>query len=181
MTVVVTTIERHSKSVIVKQSQQLVDLFLQVLDLRRTQSFLSEDARFTEEQMDTISQKSNGAIISMIYKLNDTTFRPLFGQISDWATSSVTKKEGRIFRKISWYSLLQAFFGTLKVRFRVSLTPTRSLQYLKSIVTSYASFIVNDAADILSSFEPYQPSSTRLWGFLIDTLSAAFEHDQDGQ
>ena len=111
-----TLIQRHSKSIIMKYSQQLVGLFLQVLDLRRIQESLPEDGRFTDEQTDSIEQALNRAIIQMIYKLNDTNFRPLFSQMSDWATSSISKKEGKVFRKISWYSFLQAFFGTLKVR-----------------------------------------------------------------
>lgn len=77
------------------------------------------EPRDIEEVEDTI----NEVAIKMIYKLNDTTFRPLFVKLTEWATTGLPKKDalGRIMRLTTFYKFLQTFFGTLKVRDEAAL------------------------------------------------------------
>ena len=111
-------VERSSKAVIVKHSQLLTDLLIQVFDIRRIQANASSDKAFDEEDVEQVEQALNEAAIKMIYKLNDTHFRPLFSRIMDWATCSLSKRDtrGRLSRLTTWYTFLHHFFDTLKVK-----------------------------------------------------------------
>ena len=52
---------------------------------------------------------------------------------------------------------------------------------LKSIVTSYTAFIIDDAVDILKEPPLNDEESLLLWRQVILTLLRTFEHDQDGK
>ena len=101
----------------------------------------------------------------MIYKLNDASFRPVFLQIVEWTGTGLPKsdKSGRALRQYSVYGFLEAFFDNLK-----------------SIVTNYATYIVDDAVKILQSASPKSSEQRQLWARVISTLTRTFEHDQDG-
>lgn len=51
----------------------------------------------------------------------------------------------------------------------------------KSIVTSYAAFIIDDAVEILKEGLLNDEDSLLLWRQVILTLHRTFEHDQDGK
>lgn len=99
----------------------------------------------------------------MIYKFNDATFRPIFSNLIEWA-SSLPKKEkvGRALRLQSIYSFMAVFFDNLK-----------------SIVTNYATYLLDDAVEILRSVDPKDDISKELWSRVLRTLTKCFEHDQD--
>ena len=52
---------------------------------------------------------------------------------------------------------------------------------LESIVTTYASFIIDDAVEILKDVSLNDEDSILLWRQVILTLQRTFEHDQDGK
>ena len=52
---------------------------------------------------------------------------------------------------------------------------------LKSIVTSYAAFIIDDAVEILKDVPLNDEDSLLLWRQVVLTLQRTFEHDQDGK
>jgi U3 small nucleolar RNA-associated protein 10 len=87
-------------------------------------------------------------------------------ELVDWATNGVSKADaqGQILRLTSFYKFLQSFFGTLK-----------------SIVTSYASYIIENVIEVLEFARPNVNESKDLWLAAVRTLNAAFEHDQDGK
>lgn len=89
-------------------------LILNAFDLRRTKLLKP----YSEQEVESIESSINDMTIKMIYKLNDSTFRPLFVQLTEWATSEISKTDtaGRIARLTTFYKLLDTFFGTLKVR-----------------------------------------------------------------
>ncbi|MCJ1435688.1 snoRNA-binding rRNA-processing protein utp10 [Xylographa pallens] len=157
-------IERLSKSAIAKQSQSLLNLLLKVFDLRRVQCSPRTAESYENEEMDEVEKIIDEVAIKMIYKLNDATFRPLFIRILEWATTPTSKKEkqGKVYRQISWYTFLNTFFDTLQ-----------------SIVTSYASFIIEDAVEVLNTISIKNPDTITLWNRVIATLTSSFEHDQD--
>lgn len=55
------------------------------------------------------------------------------------------------------------------------------IMILKSIVTSYAAFIIDDAVEILKDISLNDEDSLLLWRQVILTLQSTFEHDQDGK
>lgn len=55
------------------------------------------------------------------------------------------------------------------------------MMILKSIVTGYAAFIIDDAVEILNDDPLNDEDSLLLWRRVILTLQRTFEHDQDGK
>ena len=110
-------LERHSKSAIAKHSQILLDLFLKAFDLRYSQCTPRTEDSYDENQIDEFERLVNENAITMIYKLNDSNFRPFFSNMVEWATAPATKKERQQMqhRQITWYTFLHTFFDTLQV------------------------------------------------------------------
>ncbi|KAI0011790.1 armadillo-type protein [Xylariaceae sp. FL0662B] len=156
-------IDKHSKADISKNVTVLSAIFLNALDLRRRESSKGDAAESFMRYMPRIEDTTNNVALRMIYKLNDAAFRPIFSQLMDWATS-LSKKDStsRNLRLLSVYGFLLSFFSSLK-----------------SIVTSYASYIIDSAVDVLSTASPKKAEDRELWRKVLQTLSKCFEHDQD--
>ena len=136
MNILSIAIERQSKSVVAKQSQNLLNIFLGAFDLRRIQCSPRTDKSYEDDEVDQIEQSVNDVAIKMIYKLNDASFRPMFVKMLDWATTAINGKErkGKIYRQITWYTFLRTFFETLQVR---------DLDSFKVILSGAYEFLVN--------------------------------------
>lgn len=115
-------------------------------------------------QIASIESGVNDKTLKMIYKLNDAAFRPIFVQLVEWAESGLSKndKVGRALRRFSVYRFLQVFF-----------------ENLKSIVTNYATYIVEDAVKILNAADLKVAEERQLWSRVLGTLAQCFQHDQD--
>jgi U3 small nucleolar RNA-associated protein 10 len=156
------SIKKHPKSVVAKHSAVLAKIFQDALDLRRQLS--STD---NEDQDDTtiveIEAQVNEVALEMIYKFNDSTFRPIFANLVEWASSSLPKKDksGRNLRLRSLYGFLDVFFGNLK-----------------SIVTSYATYLIDNAVEVLKDTDIRDDASRSLWSSVLQALVPSFEHDQ---
>lgn len=153
----------HPKSIIIKHAQILSAIFLNAFDLRREWSENSA-IDITIADAVKIDDLTNGIAIEMVYKFNDSTFRPIFASMMTWAASSLPKKDkrGRILRLQSIYSFGVVFFGNLG-----------------SIVTSYATYILDSAVEILKSTNVDDDESKELWKDVLRTLVECFKHDQD--
>ena len=122
------------------------------------------------EEIDTgnvlaeVESEVNEAAIKMIYKFNDSAFRPIFSALVEWASTGLPKKDivGRTLRLQSIYGFMAVFFESLK-----------------SIVTSYATYLLENAVDILQHFNLKDEASRELWSRVLRTLAKCFEHDQD--
>ena len=175
-----TAVERNSKSTVVKNTGHFSDYLQQALDFRRVQlTFRTEDS-FSDEEVIRAENAINNVMIKITYKLNDTTFRPIFSSLIDWATKCPDIKEkglerAQLLRETSLFSFLAYFFGTLK-----------------SIVTSYASYILEPANEHLkhaSSFVSVDVHGKprfnmdvdmfNLWLATLSMLREAFTHDAD--
>lgn len=156
------SIDKHPKSVVTKYSSILSKIFQNGFDLRRTTT--SQDGDVDMEDLVDIETALDTVAIKMIYKLNDATFRPVFTNLVEWASSSLPKKDklGRTMRLQSLYRFLTIFFDSLK-----------------SIVTNYASYIIENAVSVLESVNPKDDESKELWAKVLRTLTKCFEHDQD--
>ncbi|PGG96383.1 hypothetical protein AJ80_09838 [Polytolypa hystricis UAMH7299] len=157
-------ITKHPKSSTVKNVPVLIDLLYKAFDVRRTQFSSRTSSSYAEDDVDVIETHAYDVAIKMIYKLNDTVFRPLFIQLTDWATKGVAETDttGRLMRLTTFYKFLGTFFGNLK-----------------SIVTSYSTFILDSAVDVLNKARLNHKDSKNLWLATMQTLQNSFEHDQD--
>lgn len=157
-------IESRPKSAIAKQSGPLTNLFLKVFDLRRIQFSPRTDDSYEDDEVEEVEVAASDTMVAMIYKINDTVFRPIFIRFLEWSTSATLKKDpkSKIYRQTSLWKFLLNFFGTLK-----------------SIVTGYAGLITEDAVDVLGKSSLKDAGSRHLWELVILTLQSAFEYDQD--
>lgn len=182
------SIEKHPKSATAKNVPILAKLLEKALDIRRTQLSQPTKSSYGEDDVNDIESQVNDMAIKMIYKLNDTVFRPLFVQLTDWATGGLPKSDGsgRLLRLTTFYKFLGAFFGTLKV----STPKPCNLHDLcganvqlpfQSIVTSYSSYIIESTVEILKIARCNDKESRSLWLATMQMLRSSFEHDQDGK
>ncbi|XEU96489.1 hypothetical protein FSHL1_001774 [Fusarium sambucinum] len=157
-------IDKHPKSSISKNATLLLSIVTKVFDLRRQERAKGEFSEQDLLRLSALDASANDKALKMIYKLNDAAFRPVFVQIIEWSNSGLPKSDrlGRSLRQFSVYGFLEAFFGTLK-----------------SIVTNYATYIVEDAVKILTSVDLKNPEERQLWTRVLQTLGNCFEHDQD--
>lgn len=115
------TIDQNPKSIIVKLSETLGDLLLKLFDLRRVQLSPPLEGSYSREEVAEVENGVNEAAISMVYKLSDATFRPLFSRILEWTGVPDLKHDGKsktnamLYRQATWYKFLFKFFETLKV------------------------------------------------------------------
>ncbi|PYH84264.1 SSU processome component Utp10 [Aspergillus uvarum CBS 121591] len=158
-------IEKHPKSATVNNLAVITSILFKAFDLRRQQVSSGSNATIDLSHLDEIEDVVNEVAIKMVYKLNDTTFRPIFTKLLDWATSTTTAKkdtQGSLARLTTFYKFLQVFFGTLQ-----------------SIVTGYASYILENVVKVLAKASPSNQNTKSLWLATMRMLRNAFEHDQD--
>ncbi|KFZ05054.1 hypothetical protein V501_08723 [Pseudogymnoascus sp. VKM F-4519 (FW-2642)] len=157
-----TAIDKHTKATVTKHSPILSTIFLSAFDLRR--QWTVSNADISEDEITEIENLVNSVAIKMIYKFNDSTFRPIFSNLLEWASTGLPKKdtEGRLLRLRSIFTFTTLFFT-----------------HLKSIVTSYTTYLLPSALSALESVDPSNPASRALWSHALNTLAAAAAHDQD--
>ena len=148
---------------ITKHSPILAMIFQNAFDLRRRWTTGSE-GRFSNDEILELESQINGVAITMIYKLNDATFRPIFTDLVSWASTSLPKTDeaGRTLRLQSIYGFMALFFDNLK-----------------SIVTSYATYLLEIFVESLRNVDSRDEGSKELWSRVLRTLVRCFEHDQD--
>lgn len=153
-------IQQHSKTTITSCSQVLFAVILQAFDLRRD---IPSDQNGDDDTASTY-HLVNGVALDMTLKLNDATFRPFFIRLVEWALNTLPKSdaEGRRLRATSLYSFALALF-----------------EQLKSIVTSYTSFLLDSAASALRLSADGRPEDQSLVDLVLQTFSSSFRHDQD--
>ncbi|KAI0166233.1 armadillo-type protein [Xylariaceae sp. FL1272] len=156
-------IDKHSKADISKNANTLSSIFFNAFDLRRLLHSKGIDAGEAARHIGQIETNVNDVALRMVYKLNDAAFRPMFSQLMEWS-AALSKKDvaGKNMRLISVYSFLLAFFGSLK-----------------SIVTSYATYVTDSAVAVLNTADPTSTEERELWRRVLQVLKQCFEHDQD--
>ncbi|KAK3072122.1 snoRNA-binding rRNA-processing protein utp10 [Teratosphaeriaceae sp. CCFEE 6253] len=153
---------RHNSKRDLKQHAAVIfSILLKAFDLRRTEADKDNDS--PEDWLVTFAQVDQ-VTLELVLKLDDQTFRPFFIRLVDWAASGLPRKEvaGRVLRLTSLYSFAQ-----------------RLSEQLQSIVTSYASYLLASAADLLSTLALKNGESRLLLNAVLQTLSSSFSHDQD--
>lgn len=150
-------VSNHTKANVTKNAQTLYTVLLNAMDLRRAKADEEDDYTEVFAQVDIIA-------LDMTLKLNDATFRPFFIRLVEWATAGLPKKDarGRVLRATSLYSFAHVLF-----------------EQLKSIVTSYASFLLDSANNLLGTLTANGDEERVLLRILLEALSSSFQHDQD--
>lgn len=158
-------LDKHAKSAIAKNVASLSTIFLNTMDFRRLVVSGQAKTSVSPSELDEIETRIGEDALKMIYKLNDAAFRPIFSKLMEWATAGLPKSDGagRTLRLLAVYGFLATFFGNLK-----------------SIVTSYASYVVESAVKVLSSTDFQDATEKELWKRALQALAKCFEHDQDG-
>ncbi|KAK3678783.1 snoRNA-binding rRNA-processing protein utp10 [Recurvomyces mirabilis] len=151
-------IKKHKKMTLIENSAALFGILLKAFDLRRTKT-TTDDQDYT-----TIFTKIDTIALETVLKLDDKTFRPFFIRLVDWSSTGLPKKDppGRLLRATSLYSFAHRFFDQLQ-----------------SIVTSYASYILEDAASLLTTLPAQTDSERNLLDVLLQALTSNFTNDQD--
>lgn len=157
-------IDKHPKSGITKNITLLQSILTKAFDLRRQEHANGNLDDEASQKLAGIEASVDEKALKMIYKLNDAAFRPVFMQLVEWSGSGLAKNDkiGRCLRQYSVYGFLETFFNNLK-----------------SIVTNYATYVVEDAVKILKAADVKVPEQRALWSRVLSTLEKSFEHDQD--
>ncbi|USW50140.1 Putative U3 small nucleolar RNA-associated protein [Septoria linicola] len=153
-------VQHHTKSTISQNAQLLFTTLLHAFDLRR-QIMGTDDEHESASLYDLV----NDTAMQTVLKLNDATLRPFFIRFCEWAISSLSQADraGIILRCTSLYSFSLVLFDQLK-----------------SLVTSYASFILENAASLLTSLSSSNGQEAELLNLVLDALTSNFSNDQDG-
>lgn len=155
-------ISRSSKSEVIKRAESISQLFVANMDVQSQLLVSSSNADDVDEQ---ISQQLNTTMISFIYKINDTTLRPIFESWVDWATSGVSSEE-LFARQVALYGLLAHFFETLK-----------------GIVTSYAGHLLQFLSRVMQNALADYKSQSSIEKILLEKTLALIKgiasYDQD--
>ena len=184
MDIVSQAIEHDSKSTVVKSAEAISNLILQALSLRQFSSTDRTMAGNSEAGIEQVQNKINKLGIIFVYKLNDTTFRPIFEGWVDWvtkgdarnnATSETNTPSAQQWRRIAFFSFCNHFFSTLK-----------------SIVTNYASYILPLVNEMLQSaisllkptgeinlLDLYPINNLHLYKSTLTLLQTLTTHDAD--
>ncbi|KAL2357106.1 hypothetical protein BJ546DRAFT_947431 [Cryomyces antarcticus] len=159
-----TALTRHPKSVVIRNSQTLFSLFIKAFDLRHACAVDSLSNVYDDEQMENLEALINEIAISMTLKLNDTAFRPFFVRLVEWASEGLPKKDkrGRVLRSTSLFVFLEAFFDRLK-----------------SIVTSYSSYMLAHAVHILQNTSFDVAEGQTLLRAVLGALARSLQYDED--
>jgi U3 small nucleolar RNA-associated protein 10 len=134
-------VEHNAKPTVVRNADTVSEFILKVLDLRRIQFTTRGEDSYSDTDVEQVEQKASELAIKFIYKLNDTTFRPIFETWIEWGVkchdldSKKSLARSKLLRQTSLFALLNDFFSMLK-----------------SIVTSYAAYILPTITATLQSF-----------------------------
>ncbi|KAL6703979.1 snoRNA-binding rRNA-processing protein utp10 [Coniothyrium glycines] len=151
------TIDSQSKAKTIKASSALFDLLLQAFCLRSEVASQSA-AEFDDEEIAQLESTLVEAIIAVVLKINDATFRPFFAQLVERQASYASIPQ----RAITFYTFLGAFFDKFK-----------------SIVTNYSSYIIEHTVKMLDHLSK-DDSESEVRKAVLNALQKSFLHDQDG-
>ncbi|KAG7662173.1 UTP10 [[Candida] subhashii] len=157
------TIEKIDKKSATSQSTVFMKWLINAFEFRQ----YSEETgnKFDNNTIHRLESSFHTCAINYVMKLNDKTFRPLFANLVRWAVSG----EGATFVGNTEISRLLAFF-----RFFNKLQ-----DQLKSIITSYFSYLLDATSNILKRFANGELVATNLRRIILISLTSSFKYDQD--
>ncbi|KAA8900329.1 armadillo-type protein [Sphaerosporella brunnea] len=127
------------KSTVQKSHQQLLHFFTLALDLRREPEV---------EDVDSLEDSVLKVCLDMVYKLNDSIFKPMFLRFIEWGTEDLRSgddEEGKSIR----VGVVWKLMATLS-------------ENLKSLVTDYHTPLLPSAISTLTSADPHDFATTHV-------------------
>lgn len=151
-------IENTNRKVITGSAKEILALFLQALDIRK--DCKDWDARAIEQ----VEKRIISVLLKVVLKMNDSTFRPLFLKLRDWAVSELADKDAAALqlRQITFFNFFTQFAATFK-----------------SIVLNYFNYVFEDICDLLHHASKDSTVSRRLWVGVISSLTNGFSSDTE--
>ncbi|KAI8486292.1 HEAT repeat-containing protein 1 [Branchiostoma belcheri] len=165
MSVLSERITTMSKDDVTAHQSQTVSFFMTALNYR---------AKHAQDDLEAVQQVEGHvmeAVLSLVMKLSEVTFRPMFFKLYDWASRPDSSRQ----RLLTFYRLAEAMADRLK-----------------SLFVLFAGHIVKNAAATLDSNnvykteEPYfgdsdadQRKSSLLLGYILDCLYKVFLYDNE--
>lgn len=122
------------------------------------------EEKFSDNTLHSIDSSFHQCGLTYVMKLNDKSFRPLFASLVRWAVSG----EGSII-EVSEVSRLTAFYKFFN----------KLQDNLKSIITSYFSYLLDPTIAVLKRFEAGDLKETNLRRIMLHGLGSSFKYDQD--
>ncbi|CAD6568277.1 MAG: snoRNA-binding rRNA-processing protein utp10, partial [Tremellales sp. Tagirdzhanova-0007] len=134
--------------------------FLEVFDLRHR---LFEQGNV--EVIETIEESAIGSFLELVTKLNETTFKPLFVRLHDWAVIDLANDkvmdDPRLVERKT--VLLHVMMGLL--------------QRFKHLLSPYLGTLLPHIEELLPGFADGSLKNTSLWTLLLNVLGKSFEVD----
>lgn len=137
--------------------------FLFALQLR-TNSAGSVDVRQIDAQEDHVI----GAFVGLVLKLSETSFRPLYQRIYDWA---IREPDASVQRAITFYRLSGRVAAALKSLF---------VLFSSDFVPNAAELLAQHGAEAQTGKDKKAPQRTQLVEAIVRTLHSIFLHDSQG-
>lgn len=163
LNVLQSTIENMDKKSASSQSTLFMKWLIQAFEFRHYA--FDENNKFDNNTIHRLESSFHSCGVSYVMKLNDKSFRPLFANLVRWAISG----EGSNATGNTELSRLLAFF-----RFFNKLQDK-----LKSIITSYFSYLIDPVSSILDRFANGDIVDINLRRILLNSLTSSFKYDQD--
>lgn len=163
LNVLQSTIESMDKKSASSQSTLFMKWLIQAFEFRHYA--FDENNKFDNNTIHRLESSFHSCGVSYVMKLNDKSFRPLFANLVRWAISG----EGSNATRNTELSRLLAFF-----RFFNKLQDK-----LKSIITSYFSYLIDPVSSILDRFSNGDIVDINLRRILLNSLTSSFKYDQD--
>ncbi|CAH1243056.1 HEATR1 [Branchiostoma lanceolatum] len=165
MSVLSERITTMSKDDIAAHQSQMVTFFMTALNYR---------ARHAQDDLDAVQQTEGQvmeAVLSLVMKLSEVTFRPMFFKLYDWASRADSSRE----RLLTFYRLAEAMADRLKSLF---------VLFAGHVVKNAAATL--DSNNVIKAEEPFfgdsdteQRKSSLLLGYIMDCLYKVFLYDNE--
>ncbi|KIP06398.1 hypothetical protein PHLGIDRAFT_128310 [Phlebiopsis gigantea 11061_1 CR5-6] len=150
-TILKRAIHTADRSVVADNLRQLSKTFLDGLQV------CASDASVRDE----VGNNVIAAFLELVVKLNETTFKPLFRRVFDWAFATHTGKSLRQpSRKVVFCQVYMAL-----------------LDYFKALMTPYMSFLLPPFTETLEAYSKSLEDED-LWLAMIQTVSKSLAHDE---
>lgn len=157
------TVDQIEKKAATNQSTLFMKWLIQAFEFRQYAE--SSGNKFDNNTIHRLESSFYTCGISFVMKLNDKNFRPLFANLARWAVDG----EGSNLSANTEISRLLSFF-----RFFNKLQ-----EQLKSIITSYFSYLNDPIASILNRFASGEINDINLRRIILNSLTSSFKYDQD--
>ena len=127
VTIVGQAIGSSSKSTVIASTTEVKAFLLCAYDLRRVQLTERTEDAYPSSDVALVEDLLNDVTMKFVYKLNDGLLRPVFAEFVEWSGHGhkVSHNNREVLRRTTLFRFSKHFFSTLK-----------------SIVTSYASYII---------------------------------------